>query len=769
MLSLKFISAGNECSTYKKHIPSPLFRRVYEFGEKPQTAEINICGLGFYRLFVNGKEITKGLLAPYISNPDHYIYYDNYDVAPYLQSGKNVIGVELGNGMQNPFSHVMLEFQKARWLGAPRFALSFEGKDGGKEFCFEVDNAYKWTYGPCFFDDWHCGCFYDARRELNGWSEPEFDDSGWNIPTRAETPRGTAKLCTVPPVTVRKELEPVSVRESELAEYSRFDMEVECPPDETKGYLYDFGENGAGILRLKIRGENGQKITMQVGEYLKDGKLAYDNLAYFPDGYCQRDIYICKGEGEEIFEPQFTYHGFRYCLVMGLTPEQAKPETLTYLLCSSKMRDLADFNCSDERANELFRICDRSDRANFYYWPTDCPQREKNGWTGDANISSEHMLLRYTAASSLREWLCNIRAAQLENGKIPGIIPTPGFGYDWGNGPAWDSVMTTLPYDIYRFTGNTDVLKENAMMIFRYLAFIGTTRNAEGLIDWGLGDWLQPAKPADRPDARIAFTSTVMAMNMARTGAKIFELCGLPSWVTFARSLEDELCNAIRKNLIDSLNCLTTNHCQTEQAMAIYYGVFTDEECFRAAENLAEMIKDNGGFINCGCLGSRVIFHVLSKYGMGDLAYNMIVRPEYPSYGYFLRKGYTCLPECYEGNDAIGFNRSFNHHFFGDISNWFISKVAGIRVNEEVTDPNAVNVCPDFLTALDDVGAHYDAPNGRIKVRWSRVNGGIMLKVKAAAGIKGKIILPNGFTFQNGNTETDIRNGEFNLNVICRK
>ena len=254
---------------------------------------------------------------------------------------------------------------------------------------------------------------------------------------------------------------------------------------------------------------------------------------------------------------------------------------------------------------------------------------------------------------------------------------------------------------------------------------------------------------------------------MARTGAKIFELCNLPLWATFARSLENELYNAVRKNFIDAANCLTTKKCQTEQAMAIYYGIFTDKECRRATENLAEMIRDNNGFINCGCLGSRVIFHVLSKYGMGDLAYNMIIRPEYPSYGYFLKKGYTCLPECYEGNEAVGFNRSFNHHFFGDISNWFISKVAGIRVNEGVTDPNCVNVCPDFLTALDNASAHYDAPNGRIEVEWSREDDDVTLTVKAEQGITGKITLPKDFASQNGETEIDISAGE--TKIICRK
>lgn len=206
-----------------------------------------------------------------------------------------------------------------------------------------------------------------------------------------------------------------------------------------RGWLYDFGVNTAGIETLRIKGERGQQIDLQFAEYINpDGELDYGNLGFYPDGFVQRDVYILKGEGEEVFEPQFTYHGARYCLVLGLTDEQATEELLTFDICASAIGDRGDFRCSDDTVNKLQVMTRNSDLSNFYYFPTDCPHREKNGWTGDASVSCEQLSLNFAPEKSYKEWLRNIRKTQKETGELPGIIPTGGWGYEWGNGPAWD-------------------------------------------------------------------------------------------------------------------------------------------------------------------------------------------------------------------------------------------------------------------------------------------------------------------------------------------
>lgn len=233
----------------------------------------------------------------------------------------------------------------------------------------------------------------------------------------ADRPRGKAKICEAEPIRVIKEIKAVRIYKGELATYSpREDVcswlegkeTQETPPTRTGGYVYDFGENNAGIFRLKIRGRAGQRIDIQCTEYLDGDKPDYGNFNFYPDGYVQRDIYILHSDEEEIFEPMFTYHGFRYIYISGITEEQADDDLLTYLVMSSDLEETGGFECSDDIANKIFEIARRSDRANFYYFPTDCPHREKNGWTGDASVSSEHMIMTMNTEKSWREWLNNI-------------------------------------------------------------------------------------------------------------------------------------------------------------------------------------------------------------------------------------------------------------------------------------------------------------------------------------------------------------------------
>lgn len=208
-------------------------------------------------------------------------------------------------------------------------------------------------------------------------------------------------------------------------------------------------------------------------------------------------MYICKGEGEETYTPSFTYHGFQYVLVTGITPEQATSDLLTYVVMNSDLKERGGFTCSDPTVNTLQELTRRSDLANFYYFPTDCPQREKNGWTADAALSSEHLLLNLSPETSYREWMRNICKAMDDRGALPGIVPTGGWGFHWGNGPAWDNVLLYLPYFVYLYRGDKTILEESAASILRYLHYLTTRVNEEGLIKIGLGDWVS-AGPGQR-------------------------------------------------------------------------------------------------------------------------------------------------------------------------------------------------------------------------------------------------------------------------------
>lgn len=726
MLEKNFIKATTEYCSFKRHVNAPYFRRSFTVDFIPETAQIFICGLGFYRLFLNGKEITKGALAPYISNPDHYCYYDEYDIAADLQVGENVIGILLGNGFMNSFGGEVWDFEKAEWRDSPKVALEVAVQGAGKEIHFGADESFKVHSSPILFDELRMGEHYDANLEIAGWNMPGFDDSTWENARPAETPRGELKKCEVEPIRVQKRIRPVSITKCE------------------EGYLYDFGENTAGLTELNIMAKPGQKITLWHGEILRNGKFCYDNIISQAPGYefykeyNQKTVYIAKGDGNESYVPSFTYYGFRYVLVQGVEEEQANEELLTYLVMNSNLRHIGDFGCSDTTANTLFEMVKRSDLANFYYFPTDCPHREKNGWTGDASMSADHMVLLYDVEESWREWLCNIRKSQNDAGALPGIVPTSGWGFAWGNGPAWDSVLFNLPYTLYKYRGNTEVISENSHAMVRYLEYILTRRSEDGTVAIGLGDWVPVGKPVEKYDTPVVLTDSIMVMDMARKASEMFRAIRYDRCAQFAENIYQDMRDAIRKNLMDKTTLEMVGKCQTGQAMSLYYGVFEKCEEEQAFQNLLTYIHQKNDSFDCGFLGMHVLFHVLSDYGQGELAYHMITKKEYPSYGHFLVCGDTAIPERFLPAGERG--DSHNHHFLGDIARWFMARVAGIYV----VDAEHVEIRPDFISTLTHANAGYELPKGKVTVHWERKNDGYEIEVSCAKGIECKFVLPEG-------------------------
>ncbi len=751
-LSMNFIKANDETCTFDHHVNAPLFRKCFSLKSVPKTASITICGLGFYELFINGKNITKGPLAPYISAPDDICYFDSYDVAENLTEGENVIGVMLGNGMQNPFGGFVWEFDKAKWISSVKFSLSFTA-DGNELFC--ADETFTTHPSPITFDDLRMGCYYDANLELSGWNAPGFDDSGWECAKCACAPRGVPKLCKAEPITVSAEIKPVNI--------------IKC----TGGYIYDFGVNTAGVCRLKINGKKGQKITMTHFEMMKDGEPFLNNISFVrPDTwdiyqeYNQKDIYICRG-GEATFVPSFTYHGFQYVFVEGLEDEQATKDLLTCLIMHSDLAVRGSFSCSDDTVNKLYEMAHRSDLANFFYFPTDCPHREKNGWTGDASMSAEHMLQWLGAENSFAEWLANIRACQAENGAVPGIVPTGGWGFEWGNGPAWDSVMVNLPYYTYQYTGNTEIIKDNASMIMRYLRYATTLFDERGLLAVGLGDWVQPKHPGEERDIEdpyspLEFTDSAFIYDMAKKSSFLFEQAGLIPESHFAAEIAGNMLNAIRTNLIDFDTCTVAGNCQTSQCFALALGLFQDDEIPKAKQVLLNLIKKEDDHFYTGMIGLRYLFHVLSAMGESELAFRLITNETYPGYGQWVKEGATALQEDFDSTLETGIG-SLNHHFLGDIANWFVTCLAGLRFNPNADDVFRADITPSFIKELSFAKAEFAAPAGMISAGWKRAGDSIVLSVSAPEEMHGQIMLPAGYTFTDGGSCCALASGTYTI------
>lgn len=736
-----FISASKEYNTFEKHIPAYYFRKSFCAPEKG-SAKITIAVCGFYELYFNGKRITKGFLSPYISNTDDYIYCDEYDIT--LDEGENVFGVLLGNGFQNNPGGYIWDFDKAAFRSAPMFALSVTR---GDRVLLSSADGFQVCPSPIRSDDYRFGEIYDANYETEGWCQKGFDPSSWAPALSAAAPKGELRVADIAPIVKEQELTPVDIL-----------------PCKDGSFIYDFGQSNAGVCRLRIRATKGQKIVMQHADSLIDGE---PNIAqvWFTDKplwerdkkLAHKDTYICSGVGTEEYQPTFTYHGFRYVKVSGITKDQATKELLTFCVYHTQLQTMGGFSCSDPVATKLQELTRRSIVSNFYHFPTDCPQREKNGWTADAALSCEAALLNFNPEQNYREWQRNICKAQRQDGALPGIVPTGGWGFHWGNGPAWDSVLAELPYVTYIYRGQTDMIRESAPTFVTYLKYLRTRVDQDGLLCIGLGDWCHVG--GIQPKAPLILTDSIMAMSIAEKIAEMLYAIQMNPEADFARKEADTYKQAIRAKLIDFDTMTAAGDCQSSQAMCLYYGVFGQPERQAAFDRLLEMIHAMDDHIDVGVLGGRVLFHVLTDFGYSDLAFKMITRDDYPSYGNWLKRGATTLWEDFFP-DRVS---SMNHHFWGDISAWFIKRIVGIQLNPNKNDVNTLKIKPAFIQALDHASAFHNAPAGTITVAWKRENQDILLDVTIPEGICATAELGPDFCFEDGTHSKMVNSGIYKI------
>ena len=752
---MRFIKASDRYCTLDEHVSAPTFRKSFSVSGSVKKAELSLTSNGFYELYVNGENITRSLLAPYISNPNHLIYLDTYDVAPYLSEGINVIAVMLGNGFSNQDA-MHWDFHKASFRTSPRFALELKIETDREELTVESDESFKVTESPILFDMYRLGVIYDARRELKGLFYKDFDDSALQNASIAEPPLGKIIPSQVVPIRVREVLVPRSVKK--LSNFYYIHRPDGSPVEKCyikNGWLYDFGVNAAGACRLRIKGEKGQKITLRHAERLKDGYFDIGSTVTLDDKtersleYLQTDVYYLKGEGEESFFPPFTYHGFRYVLVEGITEEQATDELLRFEVFNTDLKRRSDFDCSDKTLKNLYEMGIRADISNFHHFPTDCPHREKNGWTGDASVSAHQLALSFECTDALAIWLESARYAQRCNGKLPGIIPTDTWGYEWGSGPAWDAFIVNIPYYAYRYDGNVEIIRDNADMIKKYLDYISTRRNERGLIACGLGDWCQPRAKGAPISSPLEFTDSTQVMEMAHKSSILFDAIGRDDLASYARTLEDEMRAAIKAHLIDNDEGFAIGRCQTSQAIALRFGLFDENKFALAYKNLIKLIEEKDGHLDTGMLGLRHIFHVLFENGDADLALKMITREDPPSYGCMIKLGGTAL---FESTIPNGVQESENHHFYADILHLFVSKLAGIRINPTLSDPKSALISPTVPTSVDHASAEYRFPEGTLSVKWQKTDSEhILIEIDVPKGIEAKLVygnvsLPHGKT-----------------------
>jgi alpha-L-rhamnosidase len=644
-----------------------------------------------------------------------------HDVTSHLSSGANAIGAILGTGWYDVHDEATWYFHKAPWRDRPRLRLllAIDYSDG-RSVLIPSDGTWKSTTGPILRDGIYTGEIYDARQELSGWNTATYDDSAWKPADMVSAPAGRIAFLKCPPVAITRTITPVAITQPKPGVF-----------------IVDMGENFAGHAQLTVQAPAGTTITMRYSERLdKTGMIERGKIDCYmtkttPAQPFQTDTYICKGGGTETWEQRFSYHGFRYVEVTGF-PGTPTVDHFRGRYAHTAFELSGSFTCSNDLINRIQAATVRAYHSNAQNIPTDCPQREKNGWTGDAQLACEAGLMNFRSATFYAKWLDDIADAQRADGGIAVIIPTSG----WGDGktwpgpinPPWDSAYHIIAWDVYRYTGDDRLLRRHFPGLKRYVDLVASHAKNGVTPGWVLGDWMPWSVTAPNE-----LTSTTYLYHDARIVAAAAKALGKTDEATRYTALADGIRDGFNRRFLK--NGRYANGTQCAQAMPLHYGLVPDVQR-PAVFALLAADASKKGHIDAGILGAKYLLRVLAEGGRSDLVWRIASRTEQPGWGWWIKQGATTLWEDWKGTSSL------NHIMFGDISNWFYQWLAGIGLDPEKPGFAHIRIQPQLVGDLTWVTAWHDSPRGRITSSWKKGADGFRLDLTIPANAQATVWMP---------------------------
>ncbi|MBV9469746.1 MAG: family 78 glycoside hydrolase catalytic domain [Abitibacteriaceae bacterium] len=699
--------------------PAPLLRHTFAVQGRLKRARAYICGLGYFELHLNGQKVGDHMLDPGYTRYDRRDLYVTYDVTPYLQAGSNAVGIILGTGPYDDNVPAAWDFEKAPWRDRPKALMELRLEyENGRVTTLTTDNTWKASTGPITFDNIYAGENYDARLEKSGWDTPRYNDAGWETARLVAAPKGILAAEQMPPIKVGQILKPAKLSEPKPGVF-----------------LYDMGQNFAGLPQLSVEGTAGTKVVMACGEKLhKDGTLEQGNIAGFVKGHdpsmqFQTDIYTLKGTGREVWSPHFTYHGFQYVEVTGF-PGKPTLDNLRGLVMHSAMQPVGHFECSNPLLNAIQHNTIWSYLSNFQGIPTDCPHREKNGWTGDAQLAAEQGMYNFDSAANYVKWLNDLKDEQQPGGALPGIVPTGGWGYQWGNGPAWDSAYPLICWYLYQYYGDTRIFQVHYEHLRRYVDYL-TSRAQDGIVSIGLGDWVPPG-----PTAPVAVTDTGYYYRDALIVAQAASLLGNGADARKYTQLAASIKRAFNAKFFDPKTSSYADGSQTALSCALYQGLVEPQNKEAVLKNLVAAVDKHDGHIFTGILGAKYVMNTLLENGRPDVAYTIATQKTAPGWGNWIERGATTLWEDWGGGSSL------NHIMFGDISAWFYKALAGINGDPAAPGFNHFFIKPQVLGDLTWARGEYDSIHGKIVSDWKLQDGQFKLDVTVPVNTTAMVVIP---------------------------
>ncbi len=734
--------------------PAPLFRKEFAISKKVKSARAYICGLGYHELYLNGAKVGDHFLDPAFTRYDKRALYVTHDVTDLVQNGDNAVGLMLGTGWYDLSSRGVWGFDYAAWRDQPTVMcqINIQFEDGSHS-TIVTDSSWTCAPGPITFNSIRQGEWYDARLEQPGWNTAEFVENNWFPVRQVRGPEGLLSAHNSPPVKIHHSFKPKNITKIENGHY-----------------LVDFGQNMAGFVELTAHGKKGDEVSLVYAEKIKDGRVDQSNISTLVASTpFQTDKYIFKGEGEERWHARFTYHGFQYVEVLGW-PGELMANNLTAHAISTNFEPYSAFECSNELINQIQHNTLWSYRNNFVGYPTDCPQREKNGWTGDAQLAAEAGLFNFNSLSAYKKWLQDMADEQQPSGEIAAIIPTAGWGYYWGNGPAWDSAFILIPYYIYLYTGDISTIETHYEQMKRYVDFLTREKSDNGIVAWGLGDWCyeKTETPAEITSTAYYYVDTKLISFFATLLNKHDDA---QKYIELAESIRQ----AFREKYVDAKKGTVGNNSQTALACALYQQLVDGSEMDAVTNQLLKVIDKNDNKLDFGILGAKYVLNALAETDHADIAYQLFNHTEYPGWGHWISQGATTLWEDWKGES------SRNHIMFGDISAWFYKKLAGIQPDEKSAGFEHFCIKPFFPKDMNWVKANVTSPYGQIISEWQRDHEKVVLTVTVPVNSTATIFLPvqqndvtisQGVDFvqsinsQNGTTAFNVESGTYRFEIL---
>ncbi len=761
--------------------PAHQFRKEFSTAKTVKRAMIYATALGIYELYLNGQRVGDARFAPGWTDYHQRAYYNTFDVTSLVKSGGNALGAWLADGWYSGY----IGFGLLTGIGTEHIGRNTYGKtpalmaqleiaytDGSREI-ISTDKSWKVTGdGPVREGDFLMGETYDARKETTGWTKPHFDDAKWDAAILASE-NGSVPATFYefangdkPGDEVKVKGRPVDLGFHRPPKLEAFPGLPVRPTQEIKPvdissptngvYIFNLGQNFAGVARLKVKGAAGTRIQLRYGEQLHaNGSLMTENLRKAR----ATDFYILRGDPKgETYTPRFTFHGFQYVEVTGFPGKPGK-DAITGVVLHSDTPLTSGFECSDPMANRLFKNIVWTQRANFLDLPTDCPQRdERFGWMGDAQIYVHCATLNADVAAFYTKWLREVMESQRPSGTFPGYCPYP-FQHGWDFGTAWCDAAVICPWTVWQAYGDTRIIERCWPFMEKFMDWRkSTSTNYLGIIhgnDWG--DWLSFGKktPLDYVDTvYFAYTAKLMSDMAAAIGKS--------SEANDYADLFQHIKAAFDQQYLKSDGSLTL-HNETAYALALYMDLIPADLRAKSGKILADKLRagetEKNSGMTTGFLGTRPLLPVLTSVGENDLAVKHFQSRKFPSWGYEVEQGATTIWERWNGyTKEFGFGgpdgtqnaamNSFAHYSFGAVCEWMINDLAGIQSAGPGYDKIIIHPHPPtpgsnpVREPIHWVKAHYDSIHGRITSNWKQAKNQFELETKIPANTTATVYLP---------------------------